>query len=54
MDQQTTEFECVDRDHFTFRCEKCGFLHTFEADGSGENGWEFCPHRGRRIVATED
>lgn len=54
MDQQTTEFECVDRDHFTFRCEKCGFLHTFEADGPEENGWEFCPHCGRRITAIED
>lgn len=47
---EETAFALVDEEHNVWRCEKCGHLDRFEADGPKENGWDFCPHCARRIA----
>lgn len=50
--EDTTVYLRVDEDHNTFRCMRCGALESFEADGPYENGWDVCPHCGRRIKGS--
>lgn len=48
---EATTMVQVDEEHNVWKCEKCGALNRMEADGPFENGWDFCPQCGRRIVA---
>lgn len=44
-----TRYVLVDEDHHVYKCESCGSLHQFEADGAAENGFRFCPYCGKTI-----
>lgn len=44
------EWTLVDEAHNVWTCGHCGALHRFEADGPGENSFEFCPYCGNFIV----
>lgn len=49
-----TIYTCIDQEHNTWRCEACGHMETFEADGPTENGWDLCPSCGREIVVEDE
>ncbi len=40
----------ADRKHNVWSCRRCGHQQQLEADGPFENGWDFCPHCGGRIL----
>lgn len=52
MNENTT-YRCIDKEHDAWVCEKCGRIENFEADGPVENGFEFCPGCGRKIIIQE-
>ena len=45
-----TTFILVDEEHNVWKCDACGHTERLEADGPMENGWDFCPHCGRKIM----
>ena len=45
-----TTYQMVNQKHNVWRCDRCGHMEHFEADGPFENGWDFCPHCGRPIL----
>lgn len=47
-------YTCVDQEHDTWQCGRCGHLETFEADGPVENGWNFCPGCGRELDGEDN
>lgn len=44
-----TRYLLVDEEHFVYKCENCGHLHEFEADGPLENDFNYCPKCGLKI-----
>lgn len=44
-----TGWTLVDKEHNVWRCNHCGRLHRFEADGPDENGFACCPYCGKFI-----
>lgn len=49
MKKDATRFYKADDAHNAWMCRSCGHLERFEADGPFENGWDYCPHCGKRI-----
>lgn len=47
------EYGCIDADNNAWQCSECGHIAVYEADGPYENGWDFCPHCGRKIEPAE-
>lgn len=48
MNEEMTVFKLVDKASNTWQCVSCGMLQPFEADGPYENGFNYCPHCGKR------
>ncbi len=53
IEKETFRYELVDEAHNSYKCEKCGHIEQFEADGPYENGWSYCPHCGNLISNQE-
>lgn len=42
MDEKVI-YSCVDQEHNTWNCRRCGYIETFEADGPVEKRLELLP-----------
>ena len=51
---ETCEMILVDDDTGTWECSKCGELWTLNDGTPKENGMEYCPKCGRKIIYKED
>jgi len=47
-------WECIDAEYNVWTCRECGYLTRFEADGPMENGVDFCPRCGKKVVIASE
>lgn len=50
VEKEATSFILIDEEHNVWKCDACGHTEQLEADDPVENGWDFCPHCGRKIM----
>ncbi len=43
-------YHLIDEEHSIWRCEECGHIAQFEANGPISNGWNVCPCCARMIA----
>lgn len=48
------KYSCIDEQHNIWKCENCGYMTSFEADGPEENGWDCCHSCGEKIRHGEE
>lgn len=51
---EKTKYCLIDEASNTWRCQECGFMASFEADGPFENGWNVCPRCGDVILHPDE